>query len=297
LEQALDTAEDLFIFFPDSETNLDLIDEYLNGPRTLSDDRLSSLFVKCTQGEHNDTLEIMLAATHFLGDGMALHTFMNEFYTLLGSIKTIFDIKEMIEESLDMEYHPLPSSLEDQLSPPASSMARVVGAEEYQRSEARNIGGQTFPVSKIKKERKTSVPTFAYTQEETQLILKKCKANGVTIAHAVFALCNVAWARRAKSTLEPWSVPTLHTDVTCIDVSLLQSHLLGVESPSTHEADYTPYVLFPPLGRILQHHPTLTASLFHHWIRVILASSKIDEASNDQDRQISVHSLEVYGNE
>lgn len=40
--------------------------------------------------------------------------------------------------------------------------------------------------------RKTLVPTVAFPADQTSKILKACKAGGVTIAHAVFALANIA---------------------------------------------------------------------------------------------------------
>lgn len=75
----------------------DILDEYLNGPRTLSDDMLAKLMIttetpsptsspKAEQAAEDDEREynFWLFATHFLGDGMALHTTANEFFELLG---------------------------------------------------------------------------------------------------------------------------------------------------------------------------------------------------------------------
>jgi hypothetical protein len=90
-----------------------LIDSYLNGPRTLSNERLSYLVVS-----HTPTLdvqlptppltprisaevsaglsahptcddrvfnhELLICASHFIGDGMALHQFANDFFGMLG---------------------------------------------------------------------------------------------------------------------------------------------------------------------------------------------------------------------
>jgi len=198
-DQALNIADDLFNHF-DKSQRIDLIDEYLNGNRTLSNERLGMLFLK---NNDKDEWEIMLTATHFLGDGMALHTLMNQFYILLSSTKTIKDLEGDIEEALNLKVE-LPKSLEDRLPQSSSSIASIVGQEEYIRSENKNIGGQSFPVAKSKKERRTVVPTFAYNEAETKRILGKCKANGVTIAHAIFALCNIAWARKTTKREDPW---------------------------------------------------------------------------------------------
>jgi hypothetical protein len=75
---------------------LELLDEYLNGPRTLSQDRLSYLIIsresKPTTTDSSADIpanyDILICATHFLGDGMALHQFANDFFGLLGSSST-----------------------------------------------------------------------------------------------------------------------------------------------------------------------------------------------------------------
>lgn len=68
-----------------------VVDSYLNGPRLLSDDRLSTLIISTPAPTFaslvGDDLEqqyhFTLATTHFLGDGMALHLTGNEFFLLL----------------------------------------------------------------------------------------------------------------------------------------------------------------------------------------------------------------------
>ena len=65
-----------------------LIDAYLNGARTLSIDRLSYLIIgsdNTNAPESVKNYDLMICATHFLGDGMALHQFANDFFVLLGS--------------------------------------------------------------------------------------------------------------------------------------------------------------------------------------------------------------------
>jgi len=43
--------------------------------------------------------------------------------------------------------------------------------------------------------RRTVVPTVSFDEAKTKRILKTCKERGVSISNAVFALCNLAWAR------------------------------------------------------------------------------------------------------
>lgn len=81
-----------------------MVNSYLNGPRYLSDDKLSSLIIStdessfaATSPTHDEAGEeikqsyhFMLVTTHFLGDGMALHLTANEFFLLLaGKTPTI----------------------------------------------------------------------------------------------------------------------------------------------------------------------------------------------------------------
>ena len=90
-----------------------LIDSYLNGPRTLSNERLSylivshtptsdiqlptppltpristeesaELFARLTCDDRVFNHELLICASHFIGDGMALHQFANDFFGLLG---------------------------------------------------------------------------------------------------------------------------------------------------------------------------------------------------------------------
>ncbi|ORY31224.1 hypothetical protein BCR39DRAFT_526980 [Naematelia encephala] len=181
-----------------------MIDRYLNGPRTLSSERLAVLFIGAPENPKEQEYQVMLTTTHFIGDGMALHTFMNEFYILIESDRTTADFEQMINEQLGLAVA-IPSSLEDRLPKPAKAprLAMAVGAEEYTRSEQKLVGGQSFPGPATKKDRKTVVPTFAYDEAQTKVILGNCKKNGVTIAHAMFALCNIAWARQTKNRADP----------------------------------------------------------------------------------------------
>jgi len=67
----------------------ELIDSYLNGERTLSNDRLSYLILSSSSSSNDDDsahtdFDLLICAAHWIGDGMALHTFANELFHLLG---------------------------------------------------------------------------------------------------------------------------------------------------------------------------------------------------------------------
>ena len=55
-------------------------------------------------------------------------------------------------------------------------------------------GGQAFP-RRSDPVRHTVVPTASYDEKQTKTMLKACKAQGVSISSAMFAICNIAWAR------------------------------------------------------------------------------------------------------
>lgn len=71
---------------------------------------------------------------------------------------------------------------------------RAAATVDFQISQQKLVGGQAFPRRKDP-ERHTIVPTIAFPEDRTKAMLKKCKANGVSISAALFAVCNVAWAR------------------------------------------------------------------------------------------------------
>lgn len=93
---------------------LELIDTYLNGPRILSNDCLSHLILsppsQANDSEEQD-IDILICVTHYIGDGMAvtsslaldailnliftlkLHQFAHDFFTLLGSEKSVEDLR------------------------------------------------------------------------------------------------------------------------------------------------------------------------------------------------------------
>lgn len=85
---------------------IELIDNYLNGQRTLSNDRLSFLILSSlqtfslqngTESENEQEFDLLICAAHFIGDGMALHTFANEFFVLLGGKLNESELRNLLE--------------------------------------------------------------------------------------------------------------------------------------------------------------------------------------------------------
>ncbi|KAJ6621220.1 hypothetical protein B0H10DRAFT_2175488 [Mycena sp. CBHHK59/15] len=205
-----------------SQSKDELIDTYLNGPRILSNERLSYLVVSQSEpinapAAKEETnirdYDMLICATHFLGDGMALHQFANDFFGLLGSGSADEDLEVMLTDEWYSRWggkkddiSGLPSSLEDRLPPMAAGNFRSAAAQvDFQTNQSKLIGGHSFP-RRSGKARRTIVPTVAIDAERTKLILKKCKAHSVSISSALFAICNIAWA---KTHDQNWELPTM----------------------------------------------------------------------------------------
>ncbi|KAI5122362.1 hypothetical protein M0805_004120 [Coniferiporia weirii] len=232
-----------------------LVDAYLNGPRTLNDERLACLIFGCvpsgadadtellptpagtpdpsghraeappassssSYGEASDDVreyDLLICATHFLGDGMALHRFANELFLLLaardaeGREKTTEEIEDMLrteweerwggndrEEKLARGPSVLPLAIEDAIPRVEGRFRRAAGKVDFDANQKEVIGGHAFPRRKHPV-RHTVVPTVPLDVKKTKAILKKCKENGVSIANAMFALSALAWARMKES--------------------------------------------------------------------------------------------------
>ncbi|KAI0275009.1 hypothetical protein BC834DRAFT_965456 [Gloeopeniophorella convolvens] len=210
------------------QTKDDLIESYLNGPRTLSNDRLSYLIVSRTPTSETHlptppatpqisedsaelpqqvadrvaNYELFICAAHSIGDGMALHQFANDFFGLLGNASSQEDMEQLVVDEwnqrwgrpLPPEVSVLPASVEENLGFEQNHFRRVVGRVDFQTSLDRQIGGQAFP-RRSDPVRHTIVPTTSFAEDLTKAMLKKCKSQGVSISSAIFSICNIAWAR------------------------------------------------------------------------------------------------------
>ncbi|KAJ3511392.1 hypothetical protein NLJ89_g4124 [Agrocybe chaxingu] len=177
-----------------SQTKDELISSYLNGPRTLSSDRLSYLVVSSSESEQGGEQDchFMICATHFLGDGMALHQFANDFFGLLGG-------------SSDL------ASLGQTLSDEWSQRVKSDGGPDitffHRRSTPSGVNVKVEPGDSSRRLRRgTKEVNLSFERDVTKTILKTCKARGVSISAALFAICNIAWARAHA---EGWDLPIM----------------------------------------------------------------------------------------
>jgi hypothetical protein len=132
---------------------------------------------------------------------MALHQFAHDFFTLLGSKSSVQELEEILNKELLERWGPqaaasdnLPCSVEESLPQVTGRFRRAVAAVDFRSDQAKLIGGHAFPKASAK-ERRTIVPTVSFDENRTKAMLKACKAHGVSISAALFALCNIVWAR------------------------------------------------------------------------------------------------------
>lgn len=237
----------------------DLIDGYLNGPRTLNNARLSYLILSSPPQLHlnappsppttpelsrsgspasfseestdgapiasDGELDILIAATHFIGDGIALHTFANDFLQLIAGIdegtgvqRTEAQLLAILQEEWQQRWgadsalaqtFDLPSQLEHGLPTPTTRFARTAARVDFVNDQQKFIGGHSFPRSPARRPRHTIVPTLSFEPEVTKRMLKRCKANGVSISSALFAVANIAWARVTQDNREGSKLPMM----------------------------------------------------------------------------------------
>ncbi|GAA5922044.1 uncharacterized protein JCM15063_003169 [Sporobolomyces koalae] len=176
------------------------IDRYLNGERTLSDEKLATLVISTPEeslscsGEKQQEYNFFLYSTHFIGDGMALHTTANDFFRLLAKDAPSDSVQPVAEPPINLEI--LPQALERSIKTPTSwgKLAWTAAQVDFDRGEAKNLGGQAFSRAPLGP-RQTVVPTKTFSRAESHEILATCKSHSSTIASALFALTNLAYLR------------------------------------------------------------------------------------------------------
>ncbi|KAG9111664.1 hypothetical protein FRC07_008030 [Ceratobasidium sp. 392] len=124
---------------------------------------------------------------------MALHACANEMLLLLGAGGDAGALEEVLREVPESQTS-VPRSMEDSLPNPGGKWKNFAAKIDEKLLADKQIGGQAFPRNKGVT-RNTVVPTISFDEARTKRILAKCKSNGVSVSNAVFALCNIAWAR------------------------------------------------------------------------------------------------------
>ncbi|KAJ6469490.1 hypothetical protein C8R45DRAFT_1105342 [Mycena sanguinolenta] len=185
------------------ETKDELISAYMDGTRVLSNEYLSYLIISesgTPPDQDVSQYDILMCAPHFIGDGTALHQSTHELLCLITSDKTdaeLVEERDVAQNWMDV----LPLSVESRLSAPSSALGKAACKINYLQALSREIGGHSL--SRAQRGAKhTILDECEFSEAQTSAILAKCKVNGVTINHALVALCNVAWSRCTSQSLE-----------------------------------------------------------------------------------------------
>ncbi|KAH8835541.1 hypothetical protein DL96DRAFT_1666279 [Flagelloscypha sp. PMI_526] len=218
IDAALDNANSAFE--TRNQTKDELIDSYLNGPRTLSAHHLSHLILSSEpQQEQSDSTEqefhLLIATTHFIGDGASLHKTSNDIFLRLSSFSDA-DLEKELAQALELtanDTFAFPPPIEARLSFNRGPWNQAASKAAFTKSLQKQIGGQSFSPRNTANGRRTIVPTVTIGTERTKEILRKCSSNGVSVSSAMFAVCNLAWSRvqssKNRETL-PLCVPSLN---------------------------------------------------------------------------------------
>ncbi|KAJ7071351.1 hypothetical protein C8F01DRAFT_1077490 [Mycena amicta] len=205
----------------EGKSDAELISAYMDGPRALSDDLLSSLTISESPA---GSFQIFMCAPHFCGDGTSLHVSTHELIRLVSSDKTNEQLEKELHEPVNW-IEVLPVSVEARVVIPSSRLGRAACKVNYLQALNKEIGGHTLP--RIQRAvTRTGFNECEFSEDKTANILAKCKANGVTVNHALTALCTVAWARCTSQSVElPMMLYT---------AANLRAHLIPHHPSSSH---------------------------------------------------------------
>ncbi|KAF9551544.1 hypothetical protein CPC08DRAFT_715049 [Agrocybe pediades] len=179
-----------------SKSKDELIFEYMNGPRSLSDNFISSLTISTSDNAVSTPeaqYNLLMCAPHFLGDGTSLHIATHDLLTLLAGPLSNAELEKELADEVDW-LSVLPPAFESRLGVPTSRFSQAAVKVDFARMLQREIGGHTLP-RKQRGPQKTVMYEVSFSESETEMILKRCKSKGVTVNHALVAVCNLVWAR------------------------------------------------------------------------------------------------------
>jgi len=144
--------------------------------------------------------DLLMCAPHFIGDGTALHQSTHDLLCILTSTKTDTELLEELNSPHDWE-EMLPPPIEAQLSGPSSGIGKAAAKVNFIQKSGKEIGGHAF--SRIQRgPQRTILVEHSFSEAQTAAILARCKANKVTVNHALSALCNVVWSRSTSQSAE-----------------------------------------------------------------------------------------------
>ncbi|KAJ7621118.1 hypothetical protein FB45DRAFT_838882 [Roridomyces roridus] len=212
--RAAEEAEDT-LHIVDDKTGPELMDAFLDPttPRRLSSQRISGLDV-AKHGPVSPGLEeyhILIMTIHAINDGVALHRHCDMILQLLcgsatpgGPPRTDAELLRLLELEWTMrcgaprEDAIIVPATEDRLPSPRSKFQLSAWTIDHQNVKKRAIGGHALPRIKSQVCKQTIELKF-WDPEETAAIRAACKARGLTLTNATFALINFAWISTAQN--------------------------------------------------------------------------------------------------
>ncbi|KAF7308749.1 hypothetical protein MKEN_01074000 [Mycena kentingensis (nom. inval.)] len=201
----------------DDKTGVQLDDHFVHGPRELSATCLSRMYVaRCNDGASDGKILVNMAfsSLHTITDGTSANI-----YTILqylggpvrpdGSVRTDEQLFAILQaewrkrwgsseatEALDA----ITPSAESRLPFPTSQFQVAAWRIDSLNFHRKAIGGHTFPrLPSIGNTTRQAMLEIKFSGAQTLALVSKCASEGVNLANAVFALCNMAWLRTAAS--------------------------------------------------------------------------------------------------
>ncbi|KAJ7126254.1 hypothetical protein C8R44DRAFT_617828, partial [Mycena epipterygia] len=221
----------------DDKTGPELIQLFMDpaAPQKLSAERIARIDI-ARHGEVSpgvDEYHIILMMVHAVNDGVSLHRHGNMILALLGGAatpgecpRTDAELARLLEVEWKMRWsHPrvdeaIVPATEDRLPMPRSKFQKSAWTVDNQNVQRRAIvstcleslppGGHVLP--RVKSEvAKPVLSHIIFDVHESTAVIAKCKSQGVTLASALFALCNFAWIRTEEHHPEFAASKTLPT--------------------------------------------------------------------------------------
>jgi hypothetical protein len=172
------------------------IEDAMNGPRKLSNDTLSSLFV-VQRDDVPGTFHLVFCVAHTVTDGMANMNIARTFLHAVSS-RTLPDVPDLAERlAMAVSSESLSPTLA--FSPARQRWRNAVAKILWEKSQARMAGGhglpnhvtpQTFLTPALSRRIVLSLPSDVSRQ-----IVQTCRAHSVTFGHAFPVLAQVALSR------------------------------------------------------------------------------------------------------
>ncbi|KAJ7125782.1 hypothetical protein C8R43DRAFT_1029260 [Mycena crocata] len=197
----------------------ELLHDFMAGPRTLSNERLSAAQVAChgpvpgSPGLHE--YHLITLYHHAINDSLAVASMVDTMLELWagspsgtpgGPLRTDAELAKILQDEWTLRWgnartdDVIVPSTEVRLGLQTNKFFDAAWKVDYENVQRRYVGGHVIPRAKstTTKPRLGTDPrliSVKFTPAQTVAILRRCKREKVTLQNAIFALCNLAWLR------------------------------------------------------------------------------------------------------